>query len=154
MGCDQSHFSQPRSYGYVPAYLLFGLHTHVYIPGSISFQYPTVTGNDTTIEGTAKNLTPIIAEIVQPWIVNGTWHTTYLYQGVDAGLWYNNTDFLLLVANMNSSEVIVPWSGVGLSVVTNATKQVQRIFSVAQNFDEHGLNFRPGGIGIYTATLY
>ena len=46
-------------------------------------QYPsgiTVMSNDTTIEGTAKNLMPIIAENIQPLIVNGTWHTTYSFK--------------------------------------------------------------------------
>jgi len=37
--------------------------------------------------------------------------------------------YLLLVANMNKIEVIMSWSAVGLGKITNATEQVQHIFS-------------------------
>ncbi|KAF9221749.1 hypothetical protein BS17DRAFT_241786 [Gyrodon lividus] len=121
--------------------------------GSISFQYPTTTGNVTTIEGTATNFTQIIAEFIQPFVVDpDAVFENFDYGGVDAGLWNNGTAYLLVVANLNNTEVYVPWGGVGLGKVTNATTQVQRIFSVAQNTNATGLNFRPGGIGIYTAT--
>lgn len=122
--------------------------------GSMSYQYPTTTGNVTTIEGTATNLTAIVTENIQPFLVNPrATFSVYNYQGVDAGLWNNGTTYLLLVANTLNNEVIVPWGAVGLGQITNATAQVQRIFSVAQNFNVSSLNFRPGGIGIYTATL-
>ena len=119
----------------------------------MSFQYPTTTGNVTTIEGTATTLTRIFAETVQPFIANANaTHETFNVGGVDAGLWNNGTAYLLLVANFNQSEVYVPWGDVGLGKVTNATTQIQRILSVSQNTNATGLNFRPGGIGIYTAT--
>ncbi|KAH7882792.1 hypothetical protein F5I97DRAFT_320442 [Phlebopus sp. FC_14] len=121
--------------------------------GSMSFQYPTTTGNVTTIEGTATNFTVLTTDIIQPFVVDpSVAFVGYDYKGVDAGLWNNGTAYLLVVANLNSSEVYVPWGEVGLGKVTNATTQIQRIFSVAQNFNATGLNFRPGGIGIYTAT--
>jgi hypothetical protein len=121
--------------------------------GSMSFQYPTTTGNVSTIEGTATNFTVILAETIQPFVVDPTaTFVNYNYMGVDAGLWNNGTAYLLVVANLNGTEVYVPWGEVGLGKVTNATTQVQRIFSVAQNTNATGLNFRPGGIGIYTAT--
>ena len=71
---------------------------------------------------------------------------------MDAGLWHNSTSFLLLVSHSVNSSVYVPWGKVGLGWVTNGTTQVQRIFSVSQNTNATGLNFRPGGIAIYTAT--
>ncbi|KAI6037979.1 hypothetical protein EDC04DRAFT_2070394 [Pisolithus marmoratus] len=121
--------------------------------GSISYQYPTTTGNVTTIEGTATNLTGIITETIQPFLGNPrATFSVYNYYGVDAGLWYNGTMYLLLVANTVNEQVIVPWSAVGLGHLTNETAQVQRIFSVAQNANSSSLNFKPGGIGIYTAT--
>ncbi|KAL4065515.1 hypothetical protein V8B97DRAFT_1875292 [Scleroderma yunnanense] len=123
--------------------------------GSMSFQYPTTTGNVTTIEGTATNFTGIVAENIQPFLINPeATYANYYYQGVDAGLWYNGTTYLLLVSNMVNTEVIVPWSAVGLGAITNATDptQVRRILSVNQNFNTSSLNFLSGGIGIYTAT--
>ncbi|KAG1797108.1 uncharacterized protein HD556DRAFT_274370 [Suillus plorans] len=121
--------------------------------GSKSFQYPTTTGNVTTIEGTATNLTVIITDIVQPFIVdpNATF-TTYDYLGVDAGLWHNGTAYLLIVANLVNAQVYVPWKDVGLGSITNTTTQVERILSVSQNTNATGLNFLPNGIGIYIAT--
>ncbi|KAG2757736.1 hypothetical protein P692DRAFT_20813807 [Suillus brevipes Sb2] len=121
--------------------------------GSKSYQYPTTTGNVTTIEGTATNLTVLISQFIQPFIVdpNAT-YASYDYLGVDAGLWHNGTAYLLLVANLVNAEVYVPWKEVGLGSITNATTQLQRVFSVSQNTNATGLNFRPGGIGIYTAT--
>ncbi|KAG1816674.1 uncharacterized protein BJ212DRAFT_1480546 [Suillus subaureus] len=121
--------------------------------GSMSYQYPTTTGNVTTIEGTATNLTVLIKDIVQPFIVdpNATF-TNYDHLGVDAGLWHNGTAYLLVVANLVNAIVYVPWTDVGLGSITNSTTQVQRIFSVSQNTNATGLNFLPGGIGIYTAT--
>ncbi|KAG8215344.1 hypothetical protein J3R82DRAFT_8939 [Butyriboletus roseoflavus] len=121
--------------------------------GSISFQFPTTSGNVETIEGTAQNVTTVVTQAIQPFIVDPkATHETFNIKGVDAGLWYNGTAYLLLVANYNSSSVYVPWGEVGLGKVTNATTQVQRILSVSQNTNATGLNFRPGGIGIYTAT--
>ncbi|KAG1725775.1 uncharacterized protein EDB91DRAFT_1167143 [Suillus paluster] len=122
--------------------------------GSKSFQYPTTTGNVETIEGTAGNLTVLIKNFVQPFMVdpNATF-VSYDYQGVDAGVWHNGTAYLLLVSNLVNASVYVPWTAIGLPAsTTNATTQVQRIFSVSQNTNLTGLNFRPGGIGIYTAT--
>lgn len=122
--------------------------------GSKSFQYPTTTGNIETIEGTAVSLTVLTKDVLQPFMVdpNATF-ASYDYMGVDAGLWYNGTAYLLLVANLGNGTVYVPWTEVGLPAsTTNATTQVQRIFSVSQNTNVTGLNFRPGGIGIYTAT--
>ncbi|OAX36040.1 hypothetical protein K503DRAFT_331162 [Rhizopogon vinicolor AM-OR11-026] len=121
--------------------------------GSKSFQYPTTTGSATTIEGTAVNVTALIKQVIQPFLVDPTaTHVTFNYQGVDAGLWHNSTAYLLLVSNMVNGSAYVPWGEVGLGWVTNATTQVQRILSVSQNTNATGLNFRPGGIGIYTAT--
>lgn len=121
--------------------------------GSKSYQYPTTTGNVTTIEGTSTNLTILIKDFIQPFIVdpNAT-YASYDYLGVDAGLWNNGTAYLLLVTNLVNAEVYVPWKEVGLGSITNATTQLQRVFSVSQNTNATGLNFRPGGIGIYTAT--
>jgi hypothetical protein len=121
--------------------------------GSKSYQYPTTTGNVTTIEGTATNLTVLITDILQPFIVgSNVTHTTYDHLGVDAGLWYNGTAYLLLVANLVDAILYVPWSDVGLGAITNTTTQVERILSVSQNTNNTGLNFLPGGIGIYIAT--
>jgi len=121
--------------------------------GSISFQYPTVTGNSTTIEGTAPAFTSVMTSVIQPFIVDPTaTFQSFDYGGVDVGLWNNGTAYLLLVANLNNTEVYIPWTEVGLGAITNTTTQVQRIFSVSQNTNNTGLNFRPGGIGIYTAT--
>lgn len=121
--------------------------------GSMSYQYPTTTGNVTTIEGTATNLTGIINEIITPFLVGPrAAFSVYSYQGVDAGLWNNGTAYLLLVASTVNEQVIVPWNAVGLGQITNITQQVQRIFSVGQNINASSLNFRPGGIGIYTVT--
>ena len=122
--------------------------------GSKSFQYPTTTGSVKTIEGTAFNVTVVIKQVVQPFLVdpNAT-HVTYSYQGVDAGLWHNGTAYLLLVSDNINAEAHVPWGEVGLGCVTNVTTQVQRIFSVEQTTNATGLNlYRPGSIGIYTAT--
>ncbi|KAG2117117.1 uncharacterized protein F5147DRAFT_604571 [Suillus discolor] len=121
--------------------------------GSKSFQYPTTTGNVTTIEGTATNLTVIIKDIIQPFIVdpNATF-ATYDHLGVDAGLWHNGTAYLLIVANLVNAQVYVPWKDVGLGSITNTTTQVERILSVSQNTNATGLNFLPNGIGIYIAT--
>ncbi|KAI9457834.1 hypothetical protein HD554DRAFT_2177530 [Boletus coccyginus] len=122
--------------------------------GSMSFQYPTVTGNSTTIEGTSVAFTRVVAEYVQPFIADPkVKHETYDVNGVDAGIWWNGTAYLILVANLNTTTVHVPWASVGLHGITsNDTSQVQRIFSVTQNTNVTGFNFRPGGIGIYTAT--
>ncbi|KIJ18323.1 hypothetical protein PAXINDRAFT_167512 [Paxillus involutus ATCC 200175] len=121
--------------------------------GSISFQYPTTTGNTTTIEGTAQSFTKLVTEYIQPFIVDPkATYDVFNYGGVDAGLWGNGTAYLLIVVNLNSTAVYVPWDGVGLGGITNSTTELQRIFSVAQNTNVTGLNFRPGGIGIYTAT--
>lgn len=126
-------------------------------PGSISFQYPTTTGNTTTIEGTAADLTPIITKTIQPFIVDPyATFESFNVQGIDAGLWYNGTAYLLLVANLNVTStaftLFVPWGDVGLGAVTNVTTQVQRYLSVGQNTNATGLRFMSGGIGIYTAT--
>lgn len=129
-----------------------GIYAHV-SPGLMSFQYPTTTGTVTTIEGTAPSLTAVVAQTIQPFIVDpSATYETFNVGGVDAGLVSNGTAYLLLVANFNSTGVYVPWGDVGLGKVTNATTQIQRIFSVAQNTNDTGLNFRPGGVGIYTAT--
>ena len=119
----------------------------------MSYQFPTTSGNVTTIEGTAVNVTVVFTETIQPFIVDPkATYETFNIQGVDASLWNNGTAYLLLVANFNSSQVYVPWRDVGLGAITNVTTQVQRILSVSQNTNETGLNFRVGGIGIYTAT--
>ncbi|KAG2130341.1 hypothetical protein DEU56DRAFT_740724, partial [Suillus clintonianus] len=55
---------------------------------------------------------------------------------------------LLLVSNPVNVEVYVPWKDVGLGAITNVTTQLQRVFSVSQNTNATGLNFRPGGIMI------
>ncbi|KAG1856791.1 hypothetical protein F4604DRAFT_1930614 [Suillus subluteus] len=123
------------------------------IHGSKSYQYPTTTGNVTTIEGTATNLTVLITDVVQPFIVNSNvTFTKYDHLGVDAGLWHNGTAYLLIVANLADAIVYVPWGDVGLGAITNSTTQVQRFLSVEQNTNATGLNFLPGGIGVYTAT--
>lgn len=100
------------------------------------------------------NLTHLITNTIQPFLVDPeATHETFNIGGVDAGLWNNGTAYLLLVANLNTTKAVyVPWGDVGLGKVTNATTQVQRILSVSQNTNATGLNFLPGGIGIYTAT--
>jgi hypothetical protein len=125
--------------------------------GSKSYQYPTTTGNVSTIEGTATDLTVLIKQYVQPFLVdpNATF-SRYNYQGLDAGLWYNGTSYLLLVVNMNSADVYAPYRDLGLGWITNATAQVQRVFSVyelpANSGNLTGTTFQPGGIGIHIAT--
>ncbi|KAG1774025.1 hypothetical protein EV702DRAFT_1280913 [Suillus placidus] len=125
--------------------------------GSKSYQYPTTTNNQTTIEGTAAYLTVLIQNYVQPFMVdpNATL-VNYRYQGVDAGVWYNGTSYLLLVVNMNNSQVYAPYQNMGLGWITNATKQVQRVFSVFEiptaSGNLTGITFQPGGIGIHIAT--
>jgi len=121
--------------------------------GSKSFQYPTTTGNVTTIEGTATNVTVLIKEVIQPFVVDPTvTHATYIYQGVDAGLWYNGTAYLLLVSNVLNETVYVPWEKVGLGWITNETTQVQRKFSVSLFNNITGLDMSPDGVGIYIVT--
>ncbi|KAF9238634.1 hypothetical protein BU15DRAFT_88279 [Melanogaster broomeanus] len=111
------------------------------------------TGNTTTIEGTAPGFTGVVTSVIQPFLVDPTaTFQGFEYGGVDAGLWYNSTAYLLIVTNLEGNEVYVPWGAVGLGAITNSTTQVQRIFSVSQNTNATGLNFRPGGVGIYTAT--
>ncbi|KAH7927582.1 hypothetical protein BV22DRAFT_1045276 [Leucogyrophana mollusca] len=121
--------------------------------GAISFSYPTTTGNVTTIEGTATNFTGVISESVAPFLVDPSVNFTgYSYQGVDVGRWFNGSSSLLILANINGTGPYVPWAEVGLGWVTNSTTQVQRVFSVSQNTNNTGFNFRPGGIGIWIAT--
>jgi hypothetical protein len=140
----------------------FGIHAHA-SPGSISYQYPTTTGNIETIEGTAPAFTSVVARVIQSFISNPevtVTHQTFNAGGVDAGLWYNGTAYLLLVANLNSSEssgallpAYVPWADVGLGMVTsNDTSQIQRIFTNLQTTNVTGLKFKTYGIGIYTVT--
>ena len=140
-------------YDQIPS--LFGIHAHD-CPGSMSFQYPTVTGNETTIEGTAPAFTGLVGSLITSFLVNPdvtVTHEVYNIQGVDAGVWFNGTAYLFLAANLNNTEIHVAWADVGLSAVTsNDTSQVQRYFSVTQNTNVTGFNFRPGGIGIYTVT--
>ncbi|KAG1757074.1 hypothetical protein EDB19DRAFT_1932603 [Suillus lakei] len=125
--------------------------------GSKSYQYPTTTNNETTIEGTAAGLTVLIQNYVQPFMVdpNATF-TAYDYQGADAGVWYNGTSYLLLATNLNSTQLYVPYQDIGLGWITNATKQVQRVFSVFEvptaSGNLTGITFQPGGIGIHIAT--
>ncbi|KAG1886003.1 hypothetical protein F4604DRAFT_1969065 [Suillus subluteus] len=127
--------------------------------GSKSYQYPTATGNVSSIEGTAASLTVLIKDYVQPFLVdpNAT-SVRYNYQGVDAGLWYNGTSYLVLLVNMDNTEsnIYVPYQDIGLGWITDATKQVQRVFSVyevptAPN-NLTGVTFQPGAIGIHIAT--
>lgn len=100
------------------------------------------------------NLTGIVVKTIQPFIVGPSIiHEPINFQGVDTGVWFNGSAYLLLVANLNSSSIFMPWGALGIDKLTsNSTDQLQRIFSVAQNTNVSGLNFRPGGIGIYTAT--
>ncbi|KAG2360992.1 hypothetical protein BDR07DRAFT_1610424 [Suillus spraguei] len=79
-------------------------------------------------------------------------YANYDHLGVDAGLWHNGTAYLLVVANLVDAIVYVPWEDIGLGSITNATTQLERIFSVSQNSNATGLNFLPNGIGIYIAT--
>ncbi|KAG2076804.1 hypothetical protein BDR04DRAFT_1089043 [Suillus decipiens] len=125
--------------------------------GSKSFQYPTATGNESSIEGTATDLTGPIQQYVQPFLVNpNVTFATYDYQSVDAGVWYNGTSYLLIVVNMNNFQIYAPFQDIGLGWVTNATEQVQRIFSVYElptsPGNLTGTTFESGGIGIYIAT--
>lgn len=125
--------------------------------GSKSYQYPTTTNNETSIEGTAVGLTVLIQNYVQPFLVdpNAT-STSYNYQGVDAGVWYNGTSYLLVVVNLNSTQVYAPYQDIGLGWITNATKQVQRVVSIYEiptaSGNLTGITFEPGGIGIHIAT--
>ncbi|KAG2137480.1 hypothetical protein DEU56DRAFT_756062 [Suillus clintonianus] len=121
--------------------------------GSKSFQYPTTTGSVETIEGTAAHIGVVITDVIQPFIVDPTaTFSSYDHQGVDAGLWYNGTAYLLIVSNLGEAQVFLPWKEVGLSITSNATTQLQRIFSINQNTTLTGLNFEPGAVGVYTAT--
>lgn len=131
----------------------FRMYAHISL-AAMSFQYPTTTGNETTIEGTAPAMTKIVSEAIQPFLVDpDATHEVFNYGGVDVGLWYNGTAYLFLGTNLNNTEVHVPWDAVGLGKLTsNDTSQLQRIFSVTQNTNVTGFNFRPGGVGIYTAT--
>ncbi|KAI6003339.1 hypothetical protein EDC04DRAFT_2611761 [Pisolithus marmoratus] len=112
--------------------------------GSMSFQYPTTTGNSTTIEGTAAILTDIIAENVQPYLVRPeVTYSLYSYGGIDAGVCCQREqygDFRAL-------------GSIGLGKVTNVATQVQEHFSVAQPFNDTGLTSTPMGVGIYTITF-
>ncbi|KAH7906070.1 hypothetical protein BJ138DRAFT_1117903 [Hygrophoropsis aurantiaca] len=119
--------------------------------GTISFSYPTTTGNVTTIEGTATNFTGVIADNVAPFLVDPTVDFTgYTHDGVDIGKWNNGTVSLLVVANINGTGPYVPWTAMGLDAsTTNAS--IVRVFSVNQNTNVTGFNFRPGGIGIWMA---
>lgn len=125
--------------------------------GSKSYQYPTTTNNETSIEGTASALTVLIQKYVQPFLVdpNAT-STSYNYQGVDAGVWYNGTSYLLVVVNMNSTQVYAPYEDIGLGWITNATKQVQRVVSIYEiptaSGNLTGITFESGGIGVHIAT--
>ncbi|KAG9317795.1 hypothetical protein JVU11DRAFT_2018 [Chiua virens] len=111
-----------------------------------------------TRQAQAVNLNVLITQTVQPFLVNPQVQATFEafnVDGVDAGLWYNGTAYLLIVTNFNASSVpvYVPWSAVGLGAVTNGTTQVQRIFTgQAQYGNASGLGLGNGGIGIYTAT--
>ena len=126
----------------------------LFLPGSISFRYPTTSGNVETIEGTSQNLTGVITRTIQPFIVDPkATYKTFNVKGVDVSLWNNGTAYLLLVANVNSSEAFVPWADVGLGTLTNVTTQVQRVLAVDQHTNETGLNlFLPNSVGIYTVT--
>jgi len=126
----------------------------------MSFQYPT---NSTALDHVAQGLNPSITKTVQPFLVNpDAGYAAYDYNGVDIGVWYNGTAYLLLVAHLNATMngnsnstaglVVVPWSAVGLGAITNVTQQVQRIYAVGQNYSASGVDADPGGIGVYTAT--
>ncbi|KAI6099015.1 hypothetical protein F5141DRAFT_1144020 [Pisolithus sp. B1] len=122
--------------------------------GSMSYQFPTTSGNSTTIEGTASILTNIITEYVQPYLVRPkVTQTIYSYEGIDASVWYDGSSYLVIVANVNGTETIVPWASIGLGKVTNATAQVHAHFSVGQPFNSTGFDSTPSGVGIYTVTL-
>ena len=99
-------------------------------------------------------MTFVVDTVIQPFLVDPEAvlaHEVFNVDGVDAGLWYNGTAYLFLGANLGGTEVHVPWASVGLSTVTsNDTSQVERIFSVSQNTNVTGFNFRPFGVGIYT----
>jgi hypothetical protein len=132
-----------------------GIHAYAFL-GSMSFQYPTVSGNETTIEGTAPALNSVVDTVIEPFLVNAgavLTHEAFNIGGVDVGLWFNGTAYLFLGTNLGSGTGYVPWGSIGLNTVTsNDTSQVQRIFSVTQNTNITGFNFRPYGIGIYTVT--
>ena len=153
MGRNGADLVQPRCNRYVSH---SRMHPGADVPpGSISFQFPTTTttGNGTTIEGKTVSLTSIITQTIQPFLVDPhATYATYSVQGVDAGLWYNGTTYLLLVVNLNETGTFTPWGEIGLEWVTNATTQVQQIFSVPEGANATGLRFGPGDIGIFTAT--
>ena len=125
--------------------------------GLISFQHPTVRGNETTIiADTAPALTSIVGAggLIQLFLVNPNvtaTHESFSVDGVDAGLWFNGTTYLLPVTNSNSPTGYVPWSSVGLGTVTsNNTPRVQRIFSVVQHMTATGITlFQSYSTGIY-----
>ncbi|KAJ8594157.1 hypothetical protein M405DRAFT_785019 [Rhizopogon salebrosus TDB-379] len=121
--------------------------------GSKSYHYPTTTGNSTTIEAVATQVTVLTKEIIQPFLVDPlATYAYYDYKDVDAGLWYNGTTYLLLVVNMASTEIYVPWKDIGLARITNGTAQVKQVYPSLQNTNATGLNLKSGDIGIYTAT--
>ena len=66
----------------------------------MSSQYPT---NSTALHHVAQGLTPIIVNTTQLFFINpDATYAAYDYNGVDAGLWYNDTAYLLLVASLNA----------------------------------------------------
>ncbi|KAI6169075.1 hypothetical protein EDD17DRAFT_1525052 [Pisolithus thermaeus] len=122
--------------------------------GSMSYQFPTTSGNSTTIEGTASILTNVITDYVQPYLVRPqVTQTIYSYEGIDASVWHDGSSYLVIVANVNGTETIVPWASIGLGKVTNAAAQVHEHFSVGQPFNDTGFDSTPSGVGIYTVTL-
>jgi hypothetical protein len=101
----------------------------------------------------ATEVTVLTKEVIQPFLVDPlATYAYYDYKDVDAGLWYNGTTYLLLVVNMASTEIYVPWKDIGLTRITNGTTQVKQVYPSLQNTNATGLNLKSGDIGIYTAT--
>lgn len=152
MGCDGPQLFQSRRDRQVKDQVILRAYpTHADASsGSISFQYPTKTID---AQSTAPELTAVIAETIQPFLVDPeVTHATFSVGGVDVGSWDNGTAYLLLVANLDEEQVYVSWSDVGLGEMINATAQVRSVFSVGQTMNATGLNVGPGGIGVYTST--
>ncbi|EIW76589.1 hypothetical protein CONPUDRAFT_76224 [Coniophora puteana RWD-64-598 SS2] len=124
--------------------------------GIVSYQYPTTTGNVSTIEGTAADLNGLFAANIVPYLADpNAVFGGYQFDGVDVGVWNNGTVYLLMAQNLNNGtqQPYVPFEAVGLGEVSNATTQVQRVFSVNQKVNNTGLNFLPKGIGFYYVNL-
>ncbi|EGN94657.1 hypothetical protein SERLA73DRAFT_187702 [Serpula lacrymans var. lacrymans S7.3] len=158
--------------------------------GSVSFSYPTTTGNVTTIEGTAPGFSGVFDSVVLPYVfgegissgvneaVDGKFDS-YFINGVDVGIWWNSTvsslenaptllardspvgsnatigpnTALIILTNTLLDPSFVAFDVIGLGGLTNATEQVERVFSVNSRTNVSGLVPEGEGVGIYLVQL-